>query len=65
MNGKPSDIELHRRHLDALRRGQGEVSEQVASSREAIKRSLESLRLAGTIGAGDEQKPFVSKRDPF
>jgi hypothetical protein len=35
---------------------------QVASSREAIKRSLELLRLAGTIGVGDEQKPFVSKR---
>jgi hypothetical protein len=60
VNSKPSDIELHRRHLDALRRGQGEVAEQVASSREAIKRSLEFLGLAGNIE--DEQK---HKHEPF
>jgi hypothetical protein len=63
VGGKPGEIELHQRHLDALRRGQREVVEHVARSQEAIKRSLELLRLAGKIK--DEQKPFSSKRDPF
>ena len=63
MNGKPTDIELYRRHLDVLRRGRRDVVEHIASSREAIKHSLELLRLAGKIA--DEQRPFCSKRDPF
>jgi hypothetical protein len=64
VNGKARDIELHQRHLDSLRRGQREVVEQVASSREAINHSLALLlRLVGKIE--DEQNPFASKRDPF
>jgi hypothetical protein len=63
VKGKPSDIELYQKYIDALRRGQREVDEQLASSREAIKHSLALLQLARKIE--DEQKPFAVcfKRD--
>jgi hypothetical protein len=64
VNGKRRDIELHQGHLDSLRRGQREVIEQVASSREAINHSrVLLLRLVGKIE--DERNPFASERDPF
>jgi hypothetical protein len=63
VNSDSTDTELHFRHLHALRRGQCEVIEQLARSREAIKRSLELIRLAGKIE--HEQWPFASIRDPL
>jgi hypothetical protein len=59
-----SQPRARRLHLDSLRRGQREVIEQVASSREAINQSLTLLlRLGGKIE--DERNPFASERDPF
>ena len=55
MNRKSGDIEIHRRHLQALRRGCADVAEHIAKSQEAIERSLALLRLMNEIEP--EQKP--------
>jgi hypothetical protein len=54
MNWKSEEIKIHQRHLDALRRGQDNAAEHIATSREAIERSLALLQL---IDKGVEQRP--------
>ena len=49
MNKKSGDIELFQRHLQALRCGYEEVAAHIATSREAIERSLALLRLINKI----------------
>jgi hypothetical protein len=46
---KSGDIEFFQRHLQALRRGVDEVAVHIATSREAIERSLALLPLINKI----------------
>ena len=52
MDGKhqPRLAREHRRHLDALRRGEADTAAQVAKSREAVEDSLAWLRRSDRMG---------------
>ena len=54
MNWKSGEIKSDQRHLDILRRGQDDAAEHIATSREAIERSLALLQL---IDKKAEQRP--------
>jgi len=54
MNRKSGEIKSDQRHLDILRRGQDDAAEHIATSREAIERSLALLQL---IDKKAEQRP--------
>jgi hypothetical protein len=55
MNRKSAEIESHLKHLDFLRRGHDDAAEHIATSREAIERSLALLRIVENIEP--DQKP--------